>query len=145
MLRKRVCTWIFFVRRWIQVARMELDGFDELEKYFRQIGDNVQKAEEVALKAGGEIVANEQRRGVNVSDKQQPHIKDNITVSSPREDKDSGYFVSVGPNKKVAYRARFLEYGTSKMSPHPFIEKSIDIAEGKALDVMEKIVTGAMK
>ncbi|WP_252498705.1 MULTISPECIES: HK97-gp10 family putative phage morphogenesis protein [Bacillus] len=124
---------------------MELDGFDELEKYFRQIGNDVQKAEKVALKAGGEIVADEQRRGVNVSDKQQPHIKDNITVSSPQETKDSEIFVSVGPNKKVAYRARFLEYGTSKMSPHPFIEKSVDTAEGKATDVMERIITGAIK
>ncbi|WP_231120794.1 HK97-gp10 family putative phage morphogenesis protein [Bacillus safensis] len=32
-------------------------------------------------------------------------------------------FVSVGPNRKVAYRGRFLEWGTSKMPPHPFIEK----------------------
>lgn len=31
------------------------------------------------------------------------------------------------------------------MSPHPFIEKSVDTAEGKATDVMERIITGAIK
>nr|WGE05085.1 hypothetical protein P5640_23575 [Bacillus subtilis] len=62
-----------------------------------------------------------------------------------RESKDGEKFVSVGPNKKVAYRARFLEWGTSKMPPHPFIEKGGEEGEASAVEVMQKILTAPIK
>ncbi|MED3600982.1 HK97-gp10 family putative phage morphogenesis protein [Bacillus subtilis] len=127
------------------MADMSFDGIDDLTQYFEKIGGDVEKVEPVALKAGGEIIAERQRGHVNRSDKQQPHMQDNITVSNVRESKDGEKFVSVGPNKKVAYRARFLEWGTSKMPPHPFIEKGGEEGEASAVEVMQKILTAPIK
>ncbi|MGG0715065.1 HK97-gp10 family putative phage morphogenesis protein [Bacillus subtilis] len=127
------------------MANMDIDGLDDLTQYFEKIGGDVEKVEPVALKAGGEIIAERQRGHVNRSDKQQPHMQDNITVSNVRESKDGEKFVSVGPNKKVAYRARFLEWGTSKMPPHPFIEKGGKEGEASAVEVMQRILTAPIK
>ncbi|APB82391.1 hypothetical protein BAMY_09590 [Bacillus amyloliquefaciens] len=127
------------------MADMSFDGIDDLTQYFEKIGGDVEKVEPVALKAGGEIIAERQRSHVNRSDKKQPHMQDNITVSNVRESKDGVRFVAVGPNKKVAYRGRFLEWGTSKMPPHPFIEKGGEEGEGPAVELMERILTAPIK
>ncbi|AKD30052.1 hypothetical protein AW02_019020 [Bacillus velezensis NJN-6] len=127
------------------MADMSFDGIDDLTQYFEKIGGDVEKVEPVALKAGGELIAERQRAHVNRSDKKQPHMQDNITVSNVRESKDGVKFVAVGPNKKVAYRGRFLEWGTSKMPPHPFIEKGGEEGEGPAVELMERILTAPIK
>ncbi|MEM1498872.1 HK97-gp10 family putative phage morphogenesis protein [Bacillus velezensis] len=127
------------------MADMSFDGIDDLTQYFEKIGGDVEKVEPVALKAGGEIIAERQRSHVNRSDKKQPHMQDNITVSNVREDKDGVRFVAVGPNKKVGYRGSFLEWGTSKMPPQPFIEKGGKEGEGPAVELMERILTAPIK
>ncbi|WP_260856662.1 HK97-gp10 family putative phage morphogenesis protein [Bacillus pumilus] len=69
------------------MADMDIEGFEDLTRYFNKIGDDVEKAEKVALKAGGEVIAAHQKRNVNKSSKNQPHMVDNITVSAARESK----------------------------------------------------------
>nr|WGD93660.1 hypothetical protein P5629_08585 [Bacillus subtilis] len=44
------------------MANMDIDGLDDLTQYFEKIGGDVEKVEPVALKAGGEIIAERQRR-----------------------------------------------------------------------------------
>ncbi|WP_342488656.1 HK97-gp10 family putative phage morphogenesis protein [Bacillus sp. FSL M8-0266] len=122
-----------------------MTGFDQVISDLMRVADDVQKVEDIALKTGGEIIAAEQRKTVGVSDKQQPHIKDNIVVSRSKENKALEKFVTIGGNGKVNYRVRFLEYGTSKMSPHPFIEKSADSAGDAAMQAVERILTGVIK
>ncbi|WP_233099745.1 hypothetical protein [Bacillus velezensis] len=51
------------------MADMSFDGIDDLTQYFEKIGGDVEKVEPVALKAGGEIIAERQRSHVNRSDK----------------------------------------------------------------------------
>ena len=120
------------------MANFEFDGIDELGQFFEKLAGDIDQADNQALKVGGEIIAKYQRENVNRSGKNQPHIQDNITVSRPQES-DEGKFVTVGPNKKVAWRAKFLEYGTSKMPPYPFVEKGADEGEAEALKAMEKV------
>jgi HK97 gp10 family phage protein len=127
------------------MARFEFDGLDEIIEHFSDMDPRLEEADAKALKAGGEVIARHQRELVNRSDKDQPHIQDNITVSRPSVDQDGGKYVSVGPNKKVEWRAKFLEYGTSKMDPHPFIEKGATEAEDEVMDVMEEIYFEAME
>ncbi|MGQ9028657.1 HK97-gp10 family putative phage morphogenesis protein, partial [Bacillus licheniformis] len=79
------------------MAEMNFEGLADLDRYFERIGEDVEKAEDVALQAGGEIIAQHQRQNVNRSDKNQPHIADNITVSKARESKGAEKFVSIGP------------------------------------------------
>jgi HK97 gp10 family phage protein len=127
------------------MARFEFDGLDEIIEHFSDMDPRVEEADAKALKAGGEVIAKYQRELVNRSDKDQPHIQDNITVSKPYVDKDGGKYVTVGPNKKVAWRAKFLEYGTSKMPAYPFIEKGATESEDEVMDVMEEIYFEAME
>ncbi|ATO28675.1 hypothetical protein RA13_12065 [Bacillus atrophaeus] len=127
------------------MADMSFDGIDDLTQYFEKIGGDVEKVEPVALKAGGELIAERQRAHVNRSDKKQAHMQDNITVSNVRGTKDGEKFVAVGPNLKVAFRGKFLEWGTSKMPPHPFIEKGGEEGKGPAVELMERILTAPIK
>jgi HK97 gp10 family phage protein len=121
------------------MARLDFEGLDELENFFDQVGKDIEKVDSDALKVGGEIIAKHQREHLNRSDKDQEHILDNITVSRPLESKDREKYVAVGPNKKVGWRAKFLEYGTSKMSPRPFIEKGVNSGEDEAVSAMKKV------
>nr|MDH3082493.1 hypothetical protein [Bacillus subtilis] len=43
------------------MADMSFDGIDDLTQYFEKIGGDVEKVEPVALKAGGELIAERQR------------------------------------------------------------------------------------
>ena len=97
----------------------------------------------MALQAGGEIIAQHQRQNVNRSDKNQPHIADNITVSKARESKGAEKFVSIGPNKKVAYRARFLESETAMPANTcrlPMHRDIVSLADVRRLSYAEKVV-----
>lgn len=120
------------------MGNFDFDGIDDLEKMFEKIGADIEKVDKQALKAGGEIIAEKQRELVARSGKDQAHIQDNISVSAVK-DSDFGKYVDVKPNKKVAWRANFLEFGTSKMPAYPFIEKSGDEGEAEALEAIEKV------
>lgn len=126
------------------MAKFEMVGLEETMSFFEKLGEEAEKVEDQALKAGGEVIKKHQIDNVNRSGKNQPHIQDNITVGRPKET-DEGKLVEVGPNRKVAWRAKFLEYGTSKMPAYPFIEKSGDQGEGEAVSAMEKVFLGAIK
>ncbi|MCP1124564.1 HK97 gp10 family phage protein [Bacillus sp. 3103sda1] len=120
------------------MAKFEFDGIDELEQMFEEIGADIDETDQRALKVGGEIIAEKQRDLVNRSGKNQPHIEDNIRVSKVKNSEE-GKFVEVGPNNKVAWRAHFLELGTSKMPAYPFIEKGGDEGEQEAVQAMENV------
>lgn len=126
------------------MAKFEITGFEDSINFFEELGEEVEKVEDQALKAGGEVIKKHQIDNVNRSGKNQPHIQENITVGRPKET-DEGKLVEVGPNRKVAWRAKFLEYGTTKMPAYPFIEKSGDQGENEAVNAMEKVFMGAIK
>ncbi|QBP06943.1 hypothetical protein [Virgibacillus phage Mimir87] len=122
----------------------QVTGLDEAMFSFDRLGENAEKVDNQALKAGGEVIKKYQIANVNRSKKDQAHTQDNITVSRPKET-DEGKLTIVGPNKKVAYRAHFLEYGTSKMPAYPFVDKSAEQGESEATSAMEKVYLGALK
>lgn len=126
------------------MANLEITGLEGAVNFFDNLGEQAEKAENQALKAGGEVIKKYQIANVNRSHKDQPHIQDNISVGRPKET-DEGKMTEVGPNKKVAWRAKFLEYGTSKMPAYPFIEKGGDQGENEAVSAMEKVFLGAIK
>ncbi|GAA0434419.1 hypothetical protein GCM10008934_24830 [Virgibacillus salarius] len=126
------------------MANFEVSGLDDAIVSFNQLGENAEKAENKALKAGGEVIKKHQISNVNRSNKSHPHMEDNITVGRPNET-DEGKFIKVGPNNKVKHRAIWLEYGTSKMPAYPFIDKSGEQGENEALSAMEKVFLGAIE
>lgn len=100
---------------------VELQGVDEmLAAIRRKLASGVMQLENQGLREAGEIIAEAQREKVAVSNINHEHIKDDIRVSGVRRE-DGLRYVLVGASKKTAWRLHFLEFGTKKMPPQPFV------------------------
>ncbi|MFJ9497789.1 HK97-gp10 family putative phage morphogenesis protein [Brevibacillus centrosporus] len=115
----------------------ELTGIDEILRAVRQrLEAGSARVERNALKAAGEAVAGSMRQKVAVSNLSYArHTRDNITVSGIRR-KDGLKYVLIGPNKKVSWRAHFIEFGTSNQSAQPFIEPAFREKKDEALQIL---------
>ncbi|WP_301170434.1 MULTISPECIES: HK97-gp10 family putative phage morphogenesis protein [Brevibacillus] len=115
----------------------ELTGIDEILRAVRQrLEAGSARVERNALKAAGEAVAGSMRQKVAVSNlSYDRHTRDNITVSGIRR-KDGLKYVLIGPNKKVSWRAHFIEFGTSNQSAQPFIEPAFREKKDEALQIL---------
>lgn len=118
----------------------ELTGIDEILRAVRQrLEAGSARVERNALKAAGETVAGSMRQKVAVSNlsyaRHTRHTRDNITVSGIRR-KDGLKYVLIGPNKKVSWRAHFIEFGTSNQSAQPFIEPAFREKKDEALQIL---------
>ena len=109
------------------MADAELLGMDQLLAQLYRLGKKV-------VQAGAEIVRESMEENVNLSKRNQPHTQDNIEVKISKADGE--YTAKISPNKEVAWRAHFLEFGTSKMSAKPFMEKSLTDNKDKVDNVM---------
>lgn len=116
---------------------MEVEGLDDLLKFTYELGKKGARIENKAINAGAEIIADEMRSKVKVSKVNEVHIQDDIEISKV---KNSGVEknVDIGPGEKTNWRAKFLEYGTSKMEAIPFIEVSLHEKRKEAVDVTIK-------
>lgn len=115
----------------------ELTGIDEILRAVRQrLEAGSARVERNALKAAGEAVAGSMRQKVAVSNLSYArHTRDNMTVSGIRR-KDGLKYVLIGPNKKVSWRAHFIEFGTSNQSAQPFIEPAFREKKDEALQIL---------
>lgn len=125
-------------------ASIDISGLDDLLNDLQSLGVKASRAETQALKAAGEVVAEAEKRHLNRSDKNHKHLIDDITVSNPQT-KDGVKSVYVGPTEKTAYRARFLEHGTSKMPAYPFILPAANEAEQPATEAMVEALRDALR
>jgi HK97 gp10 family phage protein len=108
-------------------ATVEISGYEEILRRAKELGFKALQAEKRAVKRGGEIVADTMRKEVPVSDIDHLHIRDDIKISGVKM-KGGTPSVEVGPGKETAWRAKFLEFGTIKMSPNPFISRSAKLS-----------------
>ena len=77
---------------------------------------------------------------------QDGELRDSIVAAKPKKN-DFGYFVSVGPKtgSKDANGVRngenlaYMVYGTSKMDPHPVLDRAKMAAENRAIQVMQDV------
>jgi HK97 gp10 family phage protein len=116
---------------------MQLQGIDRMLAEIRgKLQNASDRVERRALKAAGEPIAEAMRARVNLSNYEySAHIKDDIKVSRVIR-KDGVKYVLIGPGKKTGWRAKFLEFGTSKMPAQPFAEPSFKEKRDEALQKM---------
>jgi len=118
---------------------IKLEGIDEILTAIRvKLGKAADRVENRGLRMAGEVIAEEMRSRVNVSNKSGPnytHIRDDIKVSGVRRQEGDKY-VLVGPGKETGWRARFLEFGTVKMAARPFVEPAFHAKKSEAMQVM---------
>ncbi|MBN6186405.1 HK97 gp10 family phage protein [Aneurinibacillus sp. BA2021] len=122
---------------------MDITGMKELTARLQTLGAKAARIENQALRAGGEVVADAMRQNVNRSHENQTHIQDDIKVGNVKQN-GSAKFVEVGPGKDTNWRAKFLEFGTSKMSPRPFMEVSATETQGEVVAKMADIMKGGL-
>lgn len=117
------------------MADFELQGMDELLSRLEAMNTKASRIENDALKAAAEPLKAEMESLVRVSPKNDYHIKEDIQISSVKT-KDGVKSIEVGPGKKTNWRAKFLEFGTSKMTAIPFMAPAF---EHKKREIQETI------
>lgn len=115
------------------MADISFGGADEMMAKLYALGAKMAGvAERKALKSGGEILREEIS---NKAPRDTGDLAESITVSRIKS-KDGIRYVEVGPNPKTAWRAKFIEFGTSKMAAKPFMTPAV---EAKRREVLEAI------
>lgn len=98
------------------------------------------ETKEKSLQAGGEFIRDRIKENVPI---QTGNLRDSIVVSDVKDEK-----VEVGPklgkkdsvSQRQAFYGRFLEFGTSKMRPQPFLEKTYEANKNKIQDIMSESI-----
>mgnify|MGYP001186076519 CR=1 FL=1 len=111
-------------------AFFDIEGYEQIQNNLKQLGNKAKRVENKAIREGAEIVADRMRKEVPVSNIDHLHIRDDIQVSKVKR-KGGIPSVEVGPGESTAWRAKFLEFGTVKMSPDPFISRSAKLSKNE--------------
>ncbi|SFT04099.1 HK97-gp10 family putative phage morphogenesis protein [Marininema halotolerans] len=114
---------------------IEVTGIGEVIRRLEVLGDRAKAVESNAVLAGAKVLKETMSGNApGPSQKQRVHLQDNIQVGRVRT-RGGMKVVLVGPGPGAFY-AQFLEFGTSKMSPRPFIGRSADEANGEVVSEM---------
>ena len=115
------------LRRWTLLARINLEGMQELIDKVNKLGDKGEAIKKNALSKAGNMVKESMEEKAPRSRDTKKHMADNIRVSKI-ERADGIDFVNIGPTKDDAsefFYSKFTEYGTSKMPAQHWAEKSL--------------------
>lgn len=118
------------------MSGIELLGVDQmLADIRRKLGKASARLESKALRTAGEIIAEEERSRVEVSDRKSPHVREDIYVTRVIR-KEGQKYILVRTSKRTSWRLHFLEFGTSKMAARPFKEPAFHAKKREALQVL---------
>lgn len=109
------------------MADIELTGVDEILNKLQQIGTNISRLENKALKNAAEPVL-EDAKATNTFNDKSGKLRKGLKISNIKNKEGTKYiFVGVdkGDNSKIFY-GKFLEFGTSKMSARPFLQPAYE-------------------
>ena len=117
---------------------VQVEGLAELNATLKDLGDKVAKQfiKKAGKEAGDLFVAEAKQRApvmAKPTRQRQPGTLRDSIIAKVSLTKKNGLFVKVGPKKEV-YWGRFVEFGTSKMKPHPFMRPAWDGEKNAALD-----------
>ena len=118
-------------------GKIEFNADEFLADIRKRFGNASTRIENKGLRAAGKPIADAQKDIVDRSSRRGPHIEDDIRVSGVRRDKMQGTrYILIGGTKLTKWRHHFLEYGTSKMPPEPFISGGFEKGKGEALRIL---------
>lgn len=114
---------------------IELSGVDEILSRLQQIGANISKLENNALKDAAELVLDDAKANAPI---RTGKLKEGLKISGVKN-RDGTKYVLVGidkaDNSNIFY-GKFIEFGTSNMSPRPFLEPAY---EKNKTEILERI------
>jgi HK97 gp10 family phage protein len=115
----------------------------ELLDRVKEMGNKASRIENTALKAAAEPVAKAMSENVALSSRNEVHIRNDIQISNIKS-KDGVKYVDVGPGKDTNWRAKFLEFGTSKMSARPFMGPAFENNKDKIKEIIKNELRNAL-
>lgn len=121
---------------------MGISGIDELIAEINRIGGNLVDMSKTAISEAAEIIKQEMENTCPRSNSNDSHLADNIGISTAQID-SSGVFFYIGPkkiNNNEFFYAKFLEFGTTKIRAHPFIETSFMTKKNEAMAKIEEVL-----
>lgn len=124
------------------MADIELTGVDEILNKLQQIGTNISRLENKALKNAAEPVL-EDAKATNAFNDRTGKLRKGLKISNIKK-LDGIKYVLVGVDKSdnsKIYYGKFLEFGTSKMPAKPFLQPAYE----KNKDTIEKTIAETLK
>lgn len=109
------------------MADIELTGVDEILNKLQQIGTNISRLENKALKNAAEPVL-EDAKATNAFNDKSGKLRKGLKISNVKNKEGTKYIlvgVDKSDNSKIFY-GKFLEFGTSKMPAKPFLEPAYE-------------------
>lgn len=109
------------------MARMTVEGLQELIDNVNKLGVEGKKIKEKALKQSAEKVKNTMKDKAPKSDFDKEHMADNINISDIKSE-DGVDYIEIGPNKgdnSEFFYSKFTEWGTSKIPAQHWAENSL--------------------
>lgn len=109
------------------MADIELTGVDEILNKLQQIGTNISRLENKALKNAAEPVL-EDAKATNAFNDKSGKLRKGLKISNVKNKEGTKYIlvgVDKSDNSKIFY-GKFLEFGTSKMPAKPFLQPAYE-------------------
>ncbi|WP_373844768.1 HK97-gp10 family putative phage morphogenesis protein [Clostridium sp.] len=122
------------------MADIELTGVDEILNKLQQMGTNINRLENKALKNAAEPVLQDAKANVPV---RTGKLKKGLKITNVKKKQGVKYIlvgVDRGDNSEIFY-GKFVEFGTSKMSARPFLQPAYE----KNKDNIQKTIANTLK
>ena len=122
------------------MARIELEGMQELIDKVNKLGVKGDEIKKNALNKAGQIVKETMEGKAPRSKENKIHMADNIKVSDI-ERSDGVDFIKIGPDKgdvSEFFYSKFTEWGTSKIPAQHWASKSVKENQRKINEVIKE-------
>lgn len=109
------------------MARIELEGMQELIDKVNKLGMQGEEIKKKALTKAGELVKSSMESKAPRSEEDKRHMADHIRVSEIQKE-DGVDYIQIGPNQgdnSEFFYSKFTEWGTSKIPAQHWAENSI--------------------
>ena len=120
-------------------------NYVDFSPVYKAIGKTEKQFEKAAVKAvevAGEYASKQLKTKTPIDYDTKTHMRDHVVYSKPAVNKPVS---EVGFDKKVAWRAHFVEFGTIKQDPQAFIETTMRDIENKVADIIQSEMMRRLK
>ena len=120
-------------------------NYVDFSSVYKALGKTEKELEKSMLKSvevAGEYASKQLKTETPIDYDTKTHMKDHIVYSKPTAKKPVS---EVGFDKKVAWRAHFVEFGTIKQDPQAFIQKTLNDIESKVADIIQSEMMRRLK
>ena len=122
-------------------------NFVDFSDAYKKIAKTKKSAESVAVRGiniASEYAEKELKRNTpeyNTPTSDRIHAKDHTAIKKATK---SNMNAEIGFDKEVAWRMHFVEFGTIRQRPQPFIQKTIKEVEDEVADIIQKYLREAL-